>query len=160
MICYEYINQYIKKLINKNQGILGDMEEYAHSNHIPIIHLEVANFLSVIGNMVKPKKILEIGTAIGYSAIFMSGFLETGGSIDTIERNYEMVDLAKENIKKAQLEDVIHVLIGDALNVLRCLDKKYDMIFLDGAKGKYSEFLPECLRMLNPSGVLISDKSL
>lgn len=160
MICYDYINDYIRKTIKSSDGILAELETFALENHVPIIHREVARLMTVLGSMVKPARILEVGTAIGYSAILMSSFLEPGGKIDTIDRYELMIERAKENIKKAGLEGTINIISGDALEVLRCLDKKYDMVFLDAAKGQYPEFLPEALRMLNKGGLLISDNVL
>lgn len=160
MICYDYINEYIRKTISKSEGILFELEEFAALNHVPIIHPEVACMLKIIGKMLKPVRILELGTAIGYSAILFSSFLEQGGKIDTIDRHELMVERAKENVKKAGLEETINIITGDAIDVLRCLDKRYDLIFLDAAKGQYSEFLSECLRMLNRGGLLISDNVL
>lgn len=160
MICYEYVNDYIRKTIKPNGGILAELEDFAKANHVPIIHPEVARLLVVLGSMQKPGRILEVGTAIGYSAILMSTFLAPGGKLDTIDRYELMIDRARENIKKASLGDRVNIIAGDALEVLRCLDKKYDMIFLDAAKGQYGEFLPECLRMLRPGGLLVSDNVL
>jgi predicted O-methyltransferase YrrM len=90
----------------------------------------------------------------------MSTFLQPNGKIDTIDRYELMIDRAKENIERAGLKNVINIIEGDALEVLRCLDKRYDLIFLDAAKGQYPEFLPECLRMLNKGGLLVSDNVL
>jgi predicted O-methyltransferase YrrM len=160
MICYDYVNNYIRETIQKSDGILKELEEYAMLHHVPIIQPEVARLLFITGRLVKPKRILEVGTAIGYSAILMSQILEPGGKIDTIDRSEKMTLLAKENIKKARMEDRINIITGDALDVLQCLDKSYDMIFMDAAKGQYSEFLPECLRMLKSNGVLFSDNVL
>jgi predicted O-methyltransferase YrrM len=160
MICYDYVNNYIRETIQKSDGILKELEEYAMLHHVPIIQPEVARLLFVTGRLVKPKRILEVGTAIGYSAILMAQLLEPGGKIDTIDRSEKMILLAKENIKKARMEDRINIITGDALDVLQCLDKSYDMIFMDAAKGQYSEFLPECLRMLKSNGVLFSDNVL
>lgn len=160
MINYEYVNEYIRNTIQPTGGILAELEEFAREHHVPIIHPEVGRMLVVLGKAVKPSRILEVGTAIGYSAILFASLLQPGGKLDTIERYDVMVDRAKENIKKAGLEDTIHVMMGDALEVLHCLDKQYDMIFLDAAKGQYLEFLPECLRMLNKGGLLISDNVL
>jgi predicted O-methyltransferase YrrM len=160
MICYDYINEYIRNTIKDRDGILKELREFAEINHVPIVHPEVAKLLEVVGLLVKPLRILEIGTAIGYSAILMSSFLQPEGKIDTIDRFELMIDKAKENIERAGLKDVISVIAGDALEVLRCLDKRYDMIFLDAAKGQYPEFLPECLRMLNKGGLLVSDNVL
>jgi predicted O-methyltransferase YrrM len=110
--------------------------------------------------MLRPKRILEVGTAIGYSAILFSRFLAKDGRIDTIDRHERMIEKAKENIKKAGLDNIINIIMGDAMEVLACLDKKYDMIFLDAAKGQYPEFLPHCLRMLENGGLLVSDNVL
>ncbi|MCX8130075.1 MAG: O-methyltransferase [Clostridia bacterium] len=160
MICYEYINDYIRKTIKRNEGILVELEEFAKVNHVPIIHPEVARLICVLGKMQQPERILEVGTAIGYSALLFSSILKPGGKIDTIDRYELMTERAKENIKRAGKADIINIIVGDALEVLKCLDKKYDMIFLDAAKGQYGEFLPECLRMLNKGGLLISDNVL
>ena len=160
MICHDFINKYIRDTIKPNSGILAELEEYAKKNHVPIIQPEVARLILILGRLLKPSRILEAGTAIGYSAILMAQILNPGGKIDTIERYDLMISLARENIKKAGLHDVINVIAGDALDVMQCLDKKYDMIFLDAAKGQYPEFLPEVIRMLNPGGLLISDNVL
>lgn len=160
MINYEYINEYIRSTIKPNSGLLAQLEEYAAQNHVPIIQPEVAALMKVLGNMHKPLRILEVGTAIGYSAMLFSSFLKTGGKIDTIERNEQMLELARKNIKAAGLQDTINVIAGDALEVLECLDKEYDMIFLDAAKGQYSEFLEQSKRMLVAGGLLVSDNVL
>ena len=160
MICYDYINEYIRKTIGENEGILSELEQYARTNRIPVVQPEVARLLLVLGRVLKPFRILEIGTAIGYSAILLSTVLAEGGKIDTIDRHEPVAGIARENIKKAGLEDVINLILGEAGEVLRCLDKKYDLIFIDGAKGQYIEFLPDCLRMLNKGGLLISDNVL
>lgn len=160
MICHEYITEYIRKTIKRKNGLLGELEEYALLNHVPIIQPEVANLVTVLGRTHKPARILEIGTAIGYSAILFAEILEPGGRIDTIERYDKMIELARDNIKKAGLEDTISVIAGDATEVLKCLDREYDLIFLDAAKGQYPEFLPDCLRMLRKGGLLVSDNVL
>jgi predicted O-methyltransferase YrrM len=152
--------EYIRSTIRQNDGLLKELEAYAGENHVPIITPEVAQLLVVLGRLAKPVRILEVGTAIGYSAILLAGTLSQGGRIDTIERQEEMVLRARENIKKAGLENTIGIIAGDAEEVLRCLDKQYDMIFLDAAKGQYPEFLPECLRMLRKGGLLVSDNVL
>ncbi|MDP4181785.1 MAG: O-methyltransferase [Bacillota bacterium] len=160
MICYDYINEYIRNTIKKNDGLLKELEIFAKENHVPIIQPEVAKLLLVTGKLLKPKRILEVGTAIGYSAILLSKVLEPGGKIETVDRYELMIDRAKANFKRAGLEDTISLIAGDAVEVLKLLDKKYDMIFLDAAKGQYPEFLPECLRMLNSGGLLFSDNVL
>ncbi len=160
MITYDYINEYIRKTIKQNTGILKELENHALENHVPIIQPEVAALLTLLGRLVKPVRILEVGTAIGYSSILLSQILEPDGRIDTIERYGLMIEKAKGNIKAAGLENTINIIEGDALEVLKCLDRPYDMIFLDAAKGQYPEFLPECVRVLKKGGLLVSDNVL
>lgn len=160
MINYDYITEYIRATIQPNIGILSELEEYAAQNHVPIIQPEVAALMKVIGSLKKPARILEVGTAIGYSAILFSSFLQPGGIIDTVERNDQMIELARRNIKSMALGNTINVIAGDAIEVLACLDKSYDMIFLDAAKGQYNEFLEQSKRMLVPGGLLVSDNVL
>lgn len=160
MICYEYVKKYIRNTIKKNDGLLREIEKYAKKNHIPIISPEVTQLIRILGKLQRPKKILEIGTAIGYSALILSETLQNGGTIDTIEKEEEMILMAKENIKKANKEKNINVIAGEAADVLKNLDKEYDLIFLDAAKGQYLEFLKDCLRLLKVGGILISDNVL
>ena len=108
----------------------------------------------------KPEKILEIGTAVGYSAICFTEFLTENGKIDTIERDEERIKEAKKNIKDMELEDKINIYSGDAVEILPTLTEKYDMIFIDAAKGKYPFFLSEALRMLAPNGTIFADNIL
>lgn len=160
MINYDYIIEYIRATIKPNTGLLAELEEYAAQHYVPIIHPEVAAFMKVIGQLKQPIKILEVGTAIGYSSILFSGFLKHNGVIDTIERNEEMIEIARKNIKLAGKQNTINVIAGDALDVLACLDKRYDMIFIDAAKGQYNEFFEQCKRMLLDGGLLVSDNVL
>mgnify|MGYP001252673352 CR=1 FL=1 len=143
-----------------NREFLAELEQYAQIHYVPIIKPETGRLISILGNILKPKRILEIGTAIGYSAIIMSSFLDEEGKIDTIERNYEMVAIAHSNIKKAGLDNVINIIAGEAADILPNINKKYDMIFLDAAKGQYLEFLPEILRLLRPEGLFVADNVL
>lgn len=132
----------------------------ALENNIPII---MDDTLAVIKKYLiekKPKNMLEIGTAVGYSAICFTEFLDEIGIIDTIERNLERAKEAKENIKKVKLENKINIYEGDAVEVLPTLNKKYDVIFIDAAKGKYPFFLKESLRMLNENGIIFADNIL
>lgn len=160
MICYDYINEYIRNTIQKTDGILAQMEDYAKENHVPIVHPEVARFLTVLGNIKKPKYVLEVGTAIGYSAIVMSVFLQDGGRIDTIERQDAVIEKALENIEKAGVKDKINLIKGDAKDVLKSLDKKYDMVFIDAAKGQYLDFLENIFGNLNKNAIIVSDNVL
>ena len=140
--------------------LLNEMKTYAIQNKVPIILDDTANLLDVLLRLVKPKNILEIGTAIGYSAIKMAQTLRDGGRIDTIEINPDMVDKAWENIEAAGLKKIVRILEGDAVEVLPNLNGEYDVIFVDAAKSKYVEFLPHCIRLVRENGVIISDNVL
>ena len=136
------------------------IKQKALEEHIPII---MDDTLEVIGSILeknKPNKILEIGTAVGYSAICFSKYLAENGRIDTIERDEERIKEAKINIKDMNLEDIIQIYEGDAVEILPTLNEKYDMVFIDAAKGKYPFFLKEALRMLNKDGIIFADNIL
>ena len=136
------------------------IKENALKEHIPII---MDDTLEVIGNILKtnkPKLILEIGTAVGYSAICFTKYLAEDGRIDTIERDEERIKEAKINIKEMKLEEKIRIFEGDAVDILPTLNEKYDMVFIDAAKGKYPFFLKEALRMLNKDGIIFADNIL
>ena len=140
-----------------NNQELEKIKKKALEEHIPII---MDDTLEVIEKELKknpPKNILEIGTAVGYSAMCFSKFLEDGGKIDTIERDEERVKEAKLNIKTVGVEDKIKIYEGDAVEILPKLSEKYDMIFIDAAKGKYPIFLKESLRMINDNGIIFAD---
>ena len=143
-----------------NKDELLKIKEYALERHIPII---MDDTLEVIEKYLKenaPKKILEIGAAVGYSAMCFSEFLSDGGSIDTIEREEERIAEAKENFKKVGVQDIITLYEGDAVEILPTLTEKYDMVFIDAAKGKYPFFLNQALRMLNKNGIIFADNIL
>ena len=136
------------------------IKQKALEEHIPII---MDDTLEVIGSILeknKPNKILEIGTAVGYSAICFSKYLAENGRIDTIERDEERIKEAKINIKDMDLGNVIQIYEGDAVEILPTLNEKYDMVFIDAAKGKYPIFLKEALRMLNDDGIIFADNIL
>lgn len=159
-ITYDYMEQYLRQLIPSNTGILKDLEEFALENGTPIVQKETANFLELMITINRPKKILELGTAIGYSAILMNNASAGLCEITTIERDEKMIELAKANIEKYELQDKITILKGDCLEVLENLQEEYDMIFMDAGKGHYNHFLPHCLRLLKKQGVLIADNVL
>ena len=143
-----------------NKIELKQIKEKALENHVPII---MDNTLEYIYKLYKNKpisSILEIGTAVGYSAICFTEILKEDGFIDTIERDKERIMEAKENIKKAEVEEKINIFEGDAVEILPNINKKYDMVFLDAAKGKYPFFLKEALRMLNDDGIILADNIL
>lgn len=153
-------NEYVRWTPGQNSKVLKELEVYAGRNGIPIIKPEIAKLLMILGRILKPLRILEIGTAIGYSSIFLSAVLEPGGKIDTIEKNGLRVDEARANIKKAGCESLINVIAGDATEVLKYLKGPYDMVFQDAAKGQYAELLPDCLRLLRTGGIIASDNVL
>lgn len=139
---------------------IEEIKEKALEEHIPII---MDDTLEVVGKILedkKPDRILEIGTAVGYSAIRFSKYLSENGYIDTIERDEERIKEAKQNIKDLKLEDKIHLYEGDALEVLPTLTGPYDVVFIDAAKGKYPIFLSEALRMLASHGIIVADNVL
>ena len=143
-----------------NKEELEKIKQKALQEHIPIIMDET---LEVIEKYLKenpPKKILEIGAAVGYSSMCFSEFLAEGGKIDTIEREEERIAEAKENFKKVGVQDVITLYEGDAVEILPTLKDKYDMVFIDAAKGKYPFFLNQALHKLNPQGIIFADNIL
>ncbi len=156
----EYIEEYIRELIPTRQDVFKAMEDYAEKNHIPIIEPEVAQFLTVQLKALKPKKVLEIGTAIGYSALVFAKALKGDCEITTIERRADMIELALENISQTDYKNNINILQGEAQEILPNLKDKYDLIFIDAAKGQYLEFFNEALKFLNPNGMIISDNVL
>lgn len=143
-----------------NKQELEIIKQKALEEHIPIIMDDTLEVVDKILKELKPKKILEIGTAVGYSAMCFSEYLQEDGKIDTIERDEERVKEARENIKKVEVENKINIYEGDAVEILPTLNDKYDMIFIDAAKGKYPFFLKEALRMLNENGVILADNIL
>ena len=143
-----------------NQIELCNIKKKALEDKVPIIMDDTLEVIAKILNEIKPNKILEIGTAVGYSAICFSEYLQEDGKIDTIERDIERVKEARENIKKAEVEEKINIYEGDAVEILPTLDDEYDVVFIDAAKGKYPFFLSQALRMIKPGGVIIADNVL
>ncbi|MFL2127918.1 O-methyltransferase [Ruoffia sp. FAM 26255] len=139
------------------EGGLGEIEAYANELGIPIVPHETAKFLDFFTATMQPSQVLEIGTAIGFSASLMAQHLQADGHLTTIDRYEKMYERAKENFKKLGLEDRITLIEGDAADVLPTLEGSYDLIFMDSAKAKYIEFYPECMRLLRQGGVLIID---
>ena len=154
------IRTFINSLDSENPDYLNELEQYAKKTDVPIIRREMQSLLRVLLAMNSPRKILEVGTAIGFSALFMSEYAPDDCHITTIEKYEKRIPLAKENFKKAGREDRITLLEGDATQILKELEGPYDMIFMDAAKGQYIHFLPEVLRLLPQGGVLISDNVL
>lgn len=153
------IKNFVEEKNPAQLGLLGQIQNYAHENNIPIISKEMSGFLSLILNLKRPKKILELGCAIGYSAILMSQFLDDNGTIITIERSKKMIELAKKNISDAKLS-CIKLIEADINDVLPNMNDKFDIIFMDAAKGQYVKILPFCLKLLKDDGIIIADDIL
>ena len=160
MIVDERIATYIRSLESPNSLLLEAIEEQAHIDQVPIIRKEMESFLRVMLMIHRPKKILELGTAIGYSALFMSECVDVD-KIVTIENYEKRIPIAKENFKKAGKEEQIMLLEGDAMELMPTLEAEtFDFVFMDAAKAQYIYFLPEVLRLMKPGAVLITDNIL
>lgn len=151
---------FINSLDAGNPPYLNELEEYARATDVPIVRTEMQSFLRFLMKMKQPMHILEVGTAIGFSALLMSEYAPKGCKITTIEKYEKRIPLAKENFKKAGKEEAITLLEGDALEILPTLAQQYDFIFMDAAKGQYIHFLPDIMRLLAPGGLLVSDNVL
>lgn len=159
-INYEYIIRYLRDTIPSTEGLILEMEEYAKKHEVPISQPESIRFVEVLLKIAKAQKILELGTAIGYSAIRMAR--ASGAEVVTVEISEDMAEIATENFRKAGCTDKITLLIGDAREVVSDMDGEelFDVIFVDAAKGQYMEFFPHCERLLKKGGILISDNVL
>ena len=151
------IDKYITDMTRKFDGDVGELQEYAQKNSLPVASPQTARFISALLAALRPMHILEIGCCIGFSAGLMSEFLAAGGNVTTIERYDVMIQKARENIEKYGWGEKITLMEGDAADILKALDKKFDFIFMDAAKGQYSRFLPYCIDLLNVGGVLLAD---
>ena len=161
MIVNDRIVSYIHSLESQNSEVLEKIEQCAIKDNVPIIRKEMESFLRVMLSISKPLNILELGCAIGYSAILMSEYLPEGGHITTIENYDKRIVEAKANIQAAGLEDKITLLEGDAMEVMKDLESsKYDFVFMDAAKAQYINFLPEVMRLMKPGAILIADNVL
>ena len=160
MITEERISTFISSFDTGNTPFLEELEQYAKKTDVPIIRPQVQNLLKLLLAMKEPKTILEVGTAIGFSALLMSECGPRGCHITTIEKYEVRIPIARENFKKAGKEKEITLIEGDATQILKELTGPYDMIFMDAAKGQYIHFLPDILRLLPTGGILISDNVL
>ena len=157
MIVDERIVTFINSLDTENSRILEDIEKEALSADVPIIRREMQSFLKVLLLMQKPARILEVGTAVGFSALLMSEYAPEGCRITTIENYEKRIPIARENFKRAGKEEEITLIEGDAADVLRDLEGEFDLIFMDAAKGQYIHYLPDVMRLLAEGGCLVSD---
>ena len=160
MIVDERIVTFINSLETENSEILEAVEQEALSTYVPIIRKEMQSFLKVLLMIQKPMCILEVGTAVGFSAILMSEYLPEGSRITTIENYEKRIPIARNNFKRAGKEEQITLIEGDALEVMKTLEGPYDFIFMDAAKGQYIHYMPEAVRLLADGGILMSDNVL
>ena len=160
MIVDERLVTDINSLDTGNTAMLDQIEREATADYVPIIRKEMQSFLKFLLAMKKPARILEVGTAVGFSAILMAEYDPVPCQITTIENYEKRIPIARENFKRAGKEAQIALLEGDAAEVLKTLEGPYDFIFMDAAKGQYIHFLPEILRLLAKDGVLVSDNVL
>lgn len=160
MIIDERLATFINSLDSGNAPYLNELERYAKKTNVPIIRTEMQSLLKFLLAMKQPKEILEVGTAIGFSALLMSEYGPEDCHIMTIEKYEKRIPIALENFKKNGKENAITLLEGDATEILQTLEGTYDFIFMDAAKGQYINFLPDILRLLKVGGILISDNVL
>ena len=160
MIVEERLVTYLHSLEQENSEILEEIEQEALRDSVPIIRKEMQSFLKVLLAIKRPTRILEVGTAVGFSALLMSEYAPEECTITTIENYEKRIPIARENFKRAGKEQKITLIEGDAMEVLTELSGPYDFIFMDAAKGQYIAYLPEVLRILEPDGVLVSDNVL
>ena len=156
MVVDERLVTYINSLDRGNTAILDTIEREALDSYVPIIQ----SFLKLLLAMQKPKRILEVGTAVGFSAILMAEYNPEACEIVTIENYEKRIPIARENFIRAGKENQITLIEGDATEVLKTLEEPFDMIFMDAAKGQYINFMPDILRLLKKDGVLVSDNVL
>ena len=161
MIERERITDFIRSFgRDRKSEALRAIEKEAQEHDVPIIRSETQELLRILLKMNRPKRILEVGAAIGFSSVFMAENTGEDTVITTIENYPPRIARAKENIAMAGMEDRITLLAGDATDLLKELESGYDMIFMDAAKGQYIHFLPEVMRLLEPGGILVSDNVL
>lgn len=160
MIVDERLVTYINSLDRGNTPFLNQLEMDALKDQVPIIRRETQSLLKVLLRIKAPSRILEVGTAVGFSALLMSTYGPRDCRITTIENYDKRIPVARENFKKAGKEEQITLLEGDAREILKTLEEPFDFIFMDAAKGQYIHFFPDVLRLLSRGGILISDNVL
>lgn len=160
MITDERISAFIDSFDRGNTELLNEIEDECKRTDVPVIRTQMQSLLRLLLAMNRPQSILEVGTAIGFSALLMSEYAPEGCRITTIEKYEKRIPIAKENFKRAGREDTITLLEGDATEILQELQGCYDFIFMDAAKGQYIRFLPDILRLLKTGGLLVSDNVL
>ena len=156
----ERINAFIDSLDTGNTPFLNEIEKEARETNVPVIRTQVQSLLKLLLAMRQPTAILEVGCAIGFSALLMSEYAPENCHITTIEKYEKRIPAARENFRRAGREERITLLEGDAADILKDLEGSFDLIFMDAAKGQYIHFMPDVLRLLAPGGILLSDNVL
>lgn len=160
MIADERVSAFINSLDKGNTEFLNEIEEECRRTNVPVIRTQMQSLLKLLLAINRPGRILEVGTAIGFSALLMSEYAPPGCRITTIEKYEKRIPVALANFEKAGKSEEITLLEGDAARILKELDESYDFIFMDAAKGQYIHFLPDILRLLRTGGLLVSDNVL
>ncbi len=160
MTADERMNVFIDSLDTGNTPLLNEIEREAKETNVPIIRTQMQSLLKFLLALHEPASILEVGCAIGFSALLMSEYAPAGCKVTTIEKYEKRIPIARENFKRAGKEKDIILLEGDAADILRELSGSYDLIFMDAAKGQYIHFLPDVLRLMPEGGILVSDNVL
>lgn len=160
MMIDERVGAFIDSLDRGNTPFLDEIEKNAIEMQVPVIRRSMQSLIKFLLALLKPRDILEVGTAVGFSALLMSEYGPEDCHITTIEKYEKRIPVAKENFRQSGREQQITLLKGDAAEILRELEGPYDMIFMDAAKGQYIHFLPEVMRLLAPGGLLLSDNVL
>ena len=160
MIVDERMVAFIHSLEMPESDFLETIEQEALAAHVPIIRKETKSLLKVLVGIRKPMQILEVGTAVGFSALVMNAYAPEGSHITTIEKYEKRIPIARENFRRAGKETEITLLEGDALEVMKGLSGSYDFIFMDAAKGQYIHYMPKVMRLLGTGGILVSDNVL
>lgn len=160
MITDERLTTFINSLESRDLPILEEIEQEALDANVPIIRKETQSFLKVLLQIHWPMRILEAGTAVGFSALLMNAYAPEGCHITTIENYEKRIPIARENFRRAGKEEAITLVEGDALEVMKGLEGPFDLIFMDAAKGQYIHYMPEAIRLLRKGGLLVSDNVL
>ena len=160
MIVDERMVTYINSLDMGNTPLLNEIEKEAKADLVPVIRREMQSFLKVLLAIHRPLRVLEVGTAVGFSALLFCEYGPENMQVTTIEKYEKRIPIARENFRRAGRENQITLLEGDAADILNELQESYDLIFMDAAKGQYIHFLDDVLRLMKPGSVLVSDNVL
>lgn len=160
MIVDERMVTYINSLDMGNTPLLNEIEKEAKADLVPVIRREMQSFLKVLLAIHRPLRVLEVGTAVGFSALLFCEYGPENMQVTTIEKYEKRIPIARENFRRAGRENQITLLEGDAADILKELQESYDLIFMDAAKGQYIHFLDDVLRLMKPGSVLVSDNML